>query len=910
MSMLCHRSIPLFTFIIGALALPCTMSAFAAPVDPLGSTNILVDEVNLLGVTVFSLTDLEKVVEIAPGDQLERAKVVQTAKNLQDLYRGRGYEQVRIESRLSQRIPRAGAKTENVLEIAVTEGKPTRIAAIDFEFDHPEWQKKLSNVTQRIGLNAGDLYDRERLLNGYRAIQDGLTNYDFLSPKVEDGGTEQVSPPSELLTKQNSENTAKWVNLVVKVGVGDRVTFGYRGNKIFPNTQLTAWIDEQRLLGFSQDYVERIRARFEEEYRKVGYDGVKVEVFTFEDRENQRRRVSYSITEGPRIEIGKIEFDGNVVFLSTVLLDKFSDLASPSVTRGYYVAKDIEKSASVLIEWLKSQGYLAAKLVSTSRNYRPDGKRVDLVIYIYEGEQTIVDSIRIEGLNVFPPLEIATAIGNSANAPLNLYALNDGLELLKAKYRDRGYLDIHLKNEGTAQLVLYSQENRVAEINLDLDEGVQYKVTHIEIEGLKKTKAETITRELELREGDVLSERLWFRSEARLRRLGVFATASVKAFPDPDRKDGKVLKIMVEEGSPGLVAGGVGLRNDLGGRIFGQIQYSNLWGENQTIMLSGNANRRFKNFGSTFCASDAEKLADPNSDHCFIEFNLSLGYVYPWFFLGETTFRPRISVENTQFKNFDARTTTLQASWERTLIPTWGLSGIFTYSYEIIAQYHANVESDNQRLRIGSMTPTLILDRRDSPLAPTKGTYTTLSWELARPEFGSQNAPPIDPPVAYSRLQFRNDVYVPLPRGFDLFLSFRTGLEYNLAKPPAEDPNNDRYGIPLIKQFTLGGVGSLRGFDEQSLFVDPKIAVRGSLTYVNYRAQVDLPFAGAMKFGPFIDAANLNLDRYSFGGLRYGVGAGFHYKSPVGPVNFDFGVNPKPGLGEDNFKLHFSIGNI
>jgi outer membrane translocation and assembly module TamA len=117
------------------------------------------------------------------------------------------------------------------------------------------------------------------------------------------------------------------------------------------------------------------------------------------------------------------------------------------------------------------------------------------------------------------------------------------------------------------------------------------------------------------------------------------------------------------------------------------------------------------------------------------------------------------------------------------------------------------------------------------------------------------------------------------------------------------------YAIPLIKQFTLGGVGSLRGFGEQALNA-ADADVRGSLTYVNYRAQVDLPFAGAMKFGPFVDAANLNLDHYTLGSLRYGVGAGFHYKSPVGPVNFDIGVNPSPRPGEDAYKLHFSIGNI
>jgi hypothetical protein len=55
-------------------------------------------------------------------------------------------------------------------------------------------------------------------------------------------------------------------------------------------------------------------------------------------------------------------------------------------------------------------------------------------------------------------------------------------------------------------------------------------------------------------------------------------------------------------------------------------------------------------------------------------------------------------------------------------------------------------------------------------------------------------------------------------------------LEYNLSKPPDGAPNASQYSIPLIKQFTLGGVGSLRGFQEQALSIPDTIAVAGSLT--------------------------------------------------------------------------------
>jgi outer membrane protein assembly complex protein YaeT len=873
-------------------------------------TNLEVDEISLLGITVFSASEVEKVVELSPGDRLDRSKIVLTAKNLQDLYRSNGYEEVRIQTRLVRNSATPKARPVNTLEIAVSEGRPTRISAIEVVYDSATWAKRLESVSSKIGMRAGDVYDREKLLNGYRSLQDALTSYDFLSPRVLEATVEPGSPHGIALPPETITQTAKWVKLRVNVALGDRVSFGFRDNTIFPNSQFAAWIEEQRLLGFSQDYIERIQARFEEEYRKLGFDRIQITVYTSEDRQNQRKSVTYIFNEGPRVEVEHLYFDGNTIFDSEILADKFSELATPAISRGYYVAKDIQKTAEVLIEWMKSQGYLAAKLVSISPTYRTKGDKVDIVIYLYEGEQTIVESVRAEGLTVFPLTDIERILGVKAGTPLNLYALNEGLESLKGRYRNRGYLDFAIRNEGTPRLVVYSQENRAAEVVLELVEGIQYRVTRMEVEGLRKTKLETVMRELEIAEGEVLSEREWLRSEAKLRRLGIFATANIKAYPDPNRADGKQIKIAVEEGSPGVIAGGVGFRNDLGARVFGQIQYGNLWGKGHTALFTANANRRFPNFGDTsFCPSDTQFSTHPNADHCFIEYNLSLGYVWPWFSLGNTTFRPRISLENTQFRNFDALTTALQTSWERSIVRDWGLTGVFTYSLEVIEQYNADKSDDNQRLRIGSIAPTLILDRRDNPLAPSRGTYTTVQWDLARPEFGSQNSPPEEPPIAYSRFQFRNDFYFPLPKSIDFYFSFRTGLEYNLAKPPPEDPENTRYAIPLIKQFSLGGAGSLRGFKEQALYV-PDDAVRGSLTYVNYRAQVDFPFAGSMKFGPFVDAANLNLDHYSFGGLRYGVGAGFHYKSPVGPVNFDIGVNPKPRFGEDDYRVHFSIGNI
>jgi len=68
----------------------------------------------------------------------------------------------------------------------------------------------------------------------------------------------------------------------------------------------------------------------------------------------------------------------------------------------------------------------------------------------------------------------------------------------------------------------------------------------------------------------------------------------------------------------------------------------------------------------------------------------------------------------------------------------------------------------------------------------------------------------------------------------------------------------------------------------------------------------------------FLDGGNVWTDSGGFqlNDLRYAVGPGLRYQTPIGPIRFDFGyqLNPIPGLlvnGEPQtrrWRVHFSIG--
>jgi len=275
--------------------------------------------------------------------------------------------------------------------------------------------------------------------------------------------------------------------------------------------------------------------------------------------------------------------------------------------------------------------------------------------------------------------------------------------------------------------------------------------------------------------------------------------------------------------------------------------------------------------------------------------------------LPEVVFRPAVSVGRTQFNTFASDNITVSGNWEKQILPK--LVGNLNYSLEQFRQFNVPY-TDDLNAKVGSITPKLTLDLRDNSLVPTSGIFLTTSCDFADPSIGSQSD------ISYIRPQFRGDWYLNLVRDIVFSFSFRTGYEVGQK-------------IPLIKLFMLGGVASVKGYQElevnlnnvyptlpgpngtsvQTLSGDGSL-VGHSLSFVNYRTQLDLPFAGPIKFGLFLDAANFLLDSYSFEPQFFGVGAGLHFQSPIGPVNGDVGfpIKALSGTGKNGYVLHFSVG--
>jgi outer membrane protein assembly factor BamA len=124
--------------------------------------------------------------------------------------------------------------------------------------------------------------------------------------------------------------------------------------------------------------------------------------------------------------------------------------------------------------------------------------------------------------------------------------------------------------------------------------------------------------------------------------------------------------------------------------------------------------------------------------------------------------------------------------------------------------------------------------------------------------------------------------------------------------------------VPFSKKYFLGGASSLRGWGRYEVSPLGGGSPIGGDTMFAFSTEMRAALHG--KFGSvlFLDAGDVWADRRSMalGDLRYAVGTGLRYDTPVGPVRLDFGyqLNPIDGLLVNGspqirrWRVHFSIG--
>jgi outer membrane protein insertion porin family len=274
-----------------------------------------------------------------------------------------------------------------------------------------------------------------------------------------------------------------------------------------------------------------------------------------------------------------------------------------------------------------------------------------------------------------------------------------------------------------------------------------------------------------------------------------------------------------------------------------------------------------------------------------------------------------IGYQTRRFYSFDANILRVNGTLTRDL--TKRLTASIRYQYEDITQYNATEDINDGSFEIGAVTPSLTYDLRNNQINPVKGAYFNLSCEFANPYFLSQKED--DLTINYYKLISRNRFYIPFKNG-TVALSLVGGLQENLAKEEIVGGTASGGGyIPTIKVFRLSGLDIIRGYTDEEMNRLPggedisAVRVDNKAYLANFKVEPRYFLNDSLMAGVFYDAGRVFVDRFDFGELRESVGITFKIITPVGTLDFDYGIKllrkkNADGSLEDPGRFHVSIG--
>ena len=148
---------------------------------------------------------------------------------------------------------------------------------------------------------------------------------------------------------------------------------------------------------------------------------------------------------------------------------------------------------------------------------------VKIAISITEGVLYRAGEITIEDAKAFSPNEVLEIIGLKKGDVIKGYSVvNQGIDRLKKKYGDKGYIQFNADFEPIFQDPAPGSNEAIADIKFTLDEGEIYHIGKISFVGDGAINDELLRSKLSIHEGEPFNKSSLDKSLSRLNRLGIF----------------------------------------------------------------------------------------------------------------------------------------------------------------------------------------------------------------------------------------------------------------------------------------------------------------------------------------------------------------------------------------------------
>jgi outer membrane protein insertion porin family len=671
-------------------------------------------------------------------------------------------------------------------------------------------------------------------------------------------------------------------------------------------SQLRGLLPFARNQAYSEDVIDKASNDIVAHLQQQGYYYATVDVD--ERLAGNVWTTTFHVKPGERFRLDAVTFTGN----AKVPDKKLAEIAQTSPSGGFrsllatlfrrptggLAREQLTADREAIESFYQLNGFSQVQVGNAAVNTNSATHTMIVEFPIVEGPQTLVSEASIEGIQQVGAKELPKLTLKPGD-PLNPQVEQDDVIALQTFYADRGNAEVQVRPREDI-----SADKTSAKVTYVIAEGPKVSVGDVVVRGNTYTNSTVVARTSQLEKGEPFNFLKILEAQRNLYRLGIFQRVDVQPEHAGTSVAERNVTIAVEEGKNLTVAGSVGVTTNIRGDT-----------EIKPLFSASVAHRNL--FGTARYLGLEVIYAFPRQE-AFLTFREP--------FLGPYDIPLQLTVFQSDNQRSGARLVQRGMFVEATRVARYQTRWSVRYEYRIsdcrsgelcdLAKQALlpGIDRAITNVKISSVTPTFFWDKRDDPLDPHRGFFTSASAEYAFRAFAAD--------ANFLKEFAQASYYLPVSARSVFAVSGRVGLIQDFGAGVNAE-GLPVTGVPLSERFTAGGETSHRAFPLDLLgntcadprdadictfdaatgryngatlvdLVDAKsehtIAPIGGRSLFIVNAEYRFPIAGPFGGTLFADAGNVFADtKIRFDKMRFGVGSGLRYVSPVGPIRLDVG---------------------
>ena len=655
-----------------------------------------------------------------------------------------------------------------------------------------------------------------------------------------------------------------------------------KGATEVPEKDMLLLIQMKKGTYFQKHLINKDINKIKQKYQKKGFYFTTV-IADIKDAGNNQVDITYNIEEKQKVKISEVRFRENKQLKEYVLKEtietKEINFFSFFNDSGNFEKEILKTDVLRLESRYRDEGFINATIESPRIEIDSHKGTIYITMVVHEGEQYRFGKITADGDDLYTAEEILKNISVKEGEPFNQTLFRQNLFKITEMYSNKGYAYAN-----PIPSMKENAENRDIDINIKVDAGEKIYIGRINIKGNDKTHENVIRREFRMHEGELFNGEKMQRTRQRLGNTGYFESVEIeqKSGSQPDLMD---LDVTVVEKPTGNLQAGIGYSFDEEVSVTAKVSENNILGTGKKLSLSIDQSKLRRDYYMDF------------SQPKFLDRDIQLGYQvysrqydYGTSVNGYTRYNKGGSVSIGRGLNEYAYAN-LQYRLEGSEIIAIG------------AELSAILQSQQGLKITSSIQPVFVHDTRDNYYVTTKGHKIRTNAVIAGGPFGGD--------LDFYKLGFEAWQYIPLPKEFVVFArgQINYGSGYN------------GYDLPLVENFYLGGVQSLRGYSYSD--VGPKDSLGAAIggdSSLLFNLEVHYHFSKTVKgilfydrgqvYGRGDDMSTTISNRFDLENMRQGVGFGMNFMTPMMPITLAWGFKLDRQPNETSMQFHFNIGGV